>query len=549
MARHLITRPLLLSTVMVALLGATSDDDPRRIGIEVEAYRFELTLRDDSDRIEGRATLWIGFTRDGVGEVVLDLVSEGADGRGMEVRSVATAQRALDYAHQDDLLTIRLPEASGAGEGIVLTVDYGGVPGAGLRIGPNKYGERTFFSDNWPNRARHWLPTVDHIAEKATSEFVVTAPDHYQVVSNGLIVEETDLADGRRRTHWRQSVPISPWLFTLGVARFAVQHLDDFDGRPIQTWVYHQDRDAGFHDFAVPTRHALAFYDERVGAYAYEKLANITSTATGGGMEAATAVMYNEAAVTGERSVRWRNVIIHEVAHHWFGNAVTESDWDDIWLSEGFATYFTLLFREHAYGRDDFVAGLREARERVWAWYDENPDYRIIHDDLDDMSRVTSVATYQKGAWVLHMLRRRIGDEAFWRGIRDYYARYVNATASTDDFMRVMERASGDDLRDFFDQWLRQGGNPRLEGMWEYDPAAREVHVLLGQVQRIGSFTLPVDIGIYLEGDDMPAVVETADVTGEVQRFVIPVAGRPTDVRLDPYTWALFRADFGRPGR
>ncbi|MDX1647023.1 MAG: M1 family aminopeptidase, partial [Longimicrobiales bacterium] len=214
-----------------------------------------------------------------------------------------------------------------------------------------------------------------------------------------------------------------------------------------------------------------------------------------------------------------------------------------------FATYFTLLFREHAYGRDDFVAGLREARERVWAWYDENPDYRIIHDDLDDMSRVTSVATYQKGAWVLHMLRRRIGDEAFWRGIRDYYARYVNATASTDDFMRVMERASGDDLRDFFDQWLRQGGNPRLEGMWEYDPAAREVHVLLGQVQRIGSFTLPVDIGIYLEGDDMPAVVETADVTGEVQRFVIPVAGRPTDVRLDPYTWALFRADFGRPGR
>ena len=314
----------------------------------------------------------------------------------------------------------------------------------------------------------------------------------------------------------------------------------------MQTWVYARDRDAGFHDFAVPTMDVLHFYDEYVGPFAYEKLANITSPATGGGMEAATALMYGENSVTGERSVRWRNVIIHEIAHQWFGNAVTESQWDDVWLSEGFATYFTLLFREHAYGRDDFVAGLREAADRVWRWYDDNPDYRIVHDGLDDMSRVTSVATYQKGAWVLHMLRSRLGDEAFWQGIRAYYARHFNGTATTDDFMRAMEEASGDDLQGFFDQWLRQGGNPALQGSWSYDAGAGVVNIELRQVQEGDPFVMPLDVGVYADGDASPSHVTTVEVHQTYHRFEIPVAGEPGDVRLDPDTRTLFRAEFGR---
>ena len=555
------SRSLLLVPALVlgtAALGpALSAPGPSRPGIDIEAYRFELTLRDDTDEIAGRTTITLRFTEDGVAEVPLDLIGLGAVGRaraaspatplGMEVLAVTTPDGdPLDHRHEDDLLTVGLAEPGTAGALATFTVSYRGVPASGLRIGPNKYGERTFFSDNWPNRARNWLPTVDHIADKATCEFVITAPAHYQVVSNGRLVEETDLDGGMRVTHWRQSVPISPWLYVVGVARFAVQHLGEFKGVPVQTWVYARDRDAGFHDFAVPTLEVLHFYDAYIGPFAYEKLANITSPATGGGMEAATALMYGENSVTGERSVRWRNVVIHEIAHQWFGNSVTESEWDDVWLSEGFATYFTLLFREHAYGRDDFVAGLREAAERVWRWYDENPDYRIVHDDLEDMSRVTSVATYQKGAWVLHMLRGRLGDEAFWRGIRLYYARHFNGTASTDDFMRAMEEASGDDLQGFFDQWLRQGGNPALEGSWRYDAAAGAVEVELEQVQAVGRFDFPLEIGVYLDGDALPTQVTAVEVGPGANRFVIPVTAEPSDVRLDPGTRALFRAEFGR---
>ena len=352
-----------------------------------------------------------------------------------------------------------------------------------------------------------------------------------------------------RLTHWKQSVPISPWLYVLGVARFAVQNVGDFDGKPIQTWVYAQDRDAGFYDFAVPTKQVLEFYDEYVGPFAYEKLANVTSPATGGGMEAATAIMYGEDSVTGDRSVRWRNVVIHEIAHQWFGNAVTEADWDHVWLSEGFATYFTLLFREHAYGRDDFVDGLKGASERVFAQYDEDPGYRIVHDNLDDMSRVSSGATYQKGAWVLHMLRKRMGDEAFWSGIQGYYATHMNGSATTDDFRRSMEEAAGENLETFFRQWLYQGGNPDLEGWWRYDPTARAVSIEINQVQtNVGPFHLPLEVGIYMGGSERPMAIHTVQVTSGFHRFVIPVEGEPEDVRLDPDTWALFEADFGRRG-
>ncbi|MEM7416075.1 MAG: M1 family metallopeptidase [Gemmatimonadota bacterium] len=525
------------------------DDYPRRIGIDVEHYRFELTLTDDTDRIRGRATVRVRYTSAGVTSLPLDLINERSDGGGMTVTGVEMDGQPLRFAHQEDILGITLPEVGRAGGTDSFVIEYEGTPAGGLRAGPNKYGDRTFFSDNWPNRARHWLPTVDHPYDKATSEMIVTAPAHYQVVSNGVRIEESDRLDGTRTTHWQQDAPIATWLYVLGVARFAVQHVDDALGVPIETWVYPQDREAGFYDFAVPTRRAMEFYADNVGPYAYDRLANITSPVTGGGMEAATSVMYNERSVTGTRDVGWRNVIIHEVAHQWFGNAVTESDWDDIWLSEGFATYFTLLFIEHAYGRDEFVDGLRSSADRVFQQYEDDPGYRIVHDDLSDMRRVTSGATYQKGSWVLHMLRNKVGDETFWAGIRAYYARYINGNATTADFRAEMEAVSGEDLSVFFDQWLYQGGNPRLEGWWDYDPSARAIRIELNQTHEVGpTYQLELQVGLHDGTLERPTVLEELSLDARFHRFVIPVDFEPTEVTLDPDVRLLFQSDFGPRG-
>jgi aminopeptidase N len=373
---------------------------------------------------------------------------------------------------------------------------------------------------------------------------IVTAPADYQVVSNGLLEEETDLPDNLRRTHWRQSVPIATWLYDLGVARFAVDHAHHYEHIPIQTWVYARDRHAGFYDFAIPTRDVLAFYSDWIGPYSYEKLANVRAASVHGGMEAASAIFFGEESVTGRPDIRWRNVVIPEIAHRWFGNCVTEADWDDVGLSEGFATYFTSLFIEHAYGRDEFVEMMRRARDSVKAFAAKTPKYRLIHDNLADMSRVTASMQYQKGAWVLHMLRGLLGDEMFQAGIRQYYALCRNKNATSADFERVIEETSNRDLGWFFQQWLYQpGGLPKLKGGWRTDPAKKSIIVELEQTQTDGAFyRLPIEVGLNF-GEDQKSRRERIEMTERRQVFEITVDRPPVSVVLDPDLWVLTDAE------
>ncbi len=605
-------RILGVATMTLALIAAAPggiasvDTYPKNFDIDVLHYRFELTLSDAMNRISGTTTVQVRFLTDEVGGFELDLIGpEMHDApTGMTVLSVEelvdwpsgpspageTQNRAvsagasvqatqLEFKHAVHRLLISLSTPSRRTEVRRFRIRYAGTPATGLVIGPNKHGDRTFFSDNWPDKARNWLPTIDHPYEKATSEMVITAPHHYKVISNGLLVEESTLVDEAlarardttgmtagtfRRTHWRQSVPIAPWLFVLGAAPFAVDYYDEFEGKSLQTWVYRQDRDAGFYDFAVPTKDVLQFYTDTIGPYSYEKLANIQSNSVGGGMEAASAIFYGDDSVTGERTVRWRNVIIHEIAHQWWGNAVTEDDWDHVWLSEGFATYFTLLYREYAYGRDDFLDGLADARRLIVDFYAENPDYRIVHDNLDDMGRVVNRMTYQKGAWFLHMLRGVLGEDRFWAGIREYYRLYRDGNASTDDFREVMENTyePAADLTGLFQQWLYQGGLPHLRGGWSWDAAAGELVIDLEQVEDDG-YRFDMEIPVRIVVPPAPAAGSGGGGRGGRgsrpqtidRRIVMPATSSqtrialeraPSEVVLDPDHWLLMEADFER---
>lgn len=525
------------------------DPYPRQRGIDALHYAFHLVLSDQSDSLIGELQLDLRVLAADVRVVRLDLVAASSvpGGRGMVVDTVLLDGAPARYAHTGEALEIALGGGAVVPRRTRVTVRYRGLPASGLVIGPNRYGDRTFFSDNWPDRARHWLPTIDHVADKATSEFLVIAPSHYQVVSNGRRTEVTDLPGDLRLTHWTNGVPISPWLFVLGVARFAVQQVDTFEGKAIETWVYPQDREAGFDDFATPTKDVLAFYSDYVGPFAYERLANIQSNSVSGGMEAASAILYNEAAVTGTRSERWRNVVIHEIAHQWFGNAVTEATWDDVWLSEGFATYFTLLFIEHAYGRDEFLRGLEDSRQRVLAFHQANPRYTVLHDSLRRMADVTTSQTYQKGSWVLHMLRGVVGPAAFRAGIRAYYRAHLNGVATTADFRRAMEEASGMELGWFFRQWLTTPGALQLAGTWRYDARTRQVQVRLEQVQTDGStFRMPIEIGVRIKGQTALRITRV-EVRERVQTFMLDVPGAPEAVVLDPNRWVLFEGGLTPP--
>jgi len=515
---------------------ALTDTYPKNPNIDVLHYVFDITLSDDTDVIQVEERVEVRWAEAGMTELRLDLIHrEGA--MGMEVSAVDWGGDPLEYVHEEGVLRILFPKGSTANERGVVTVHYSGIPAKGLHIGPNKHGDRSFFSDNWPNRARHWLAVVDHPYDKATCEMRVKAPVHYQVVSNGLLVEESNLEGGMKLTHWKQSVPIASWLYVLGVAEFAVQYVDEFQGKSIQSWVFPQDREAGFYDYAVPTKRALEFYDSYVGPFSYEKLANIQSNSVSGGMEAASAIFYSANSVVGDRNERWRNVIIHEVAHQWFGNSVTEYDWDDVWLSEGFATYFTLLFIEHEYGRDEFVKGLEASQRRVDAFHADHPEYTIVHRNLSDMSQVTSSHTYQKGSWILHKLRGVVGTDIYWEGIRKYYGQYKDGSATTADFRRVMEEVSGLELGWFFAQWLYESGELVLEGGWEYDVESGVLSVELRQVGQV--MEMPVEVGIV--GADGEMRVERLWLKDSVQSWELEWDEEPVELVVDPNTWLLYR--------
>ena len=519
------------------------DPYPKNPNIDILNYKFEIHLNDTSDIIYGSADIALNI-KDSEDRVRLDLISQGKDGKGMEVKKVTFNGSEVSYSHDNDVLLIETGALEYSSRNIINVV-YSGMPITGLIIGPNMHGDRTFFSDNWPNKARNWLPLVDHPYDKSTAEFIVIAPNHYQVISNGLLVEETNLNKELKKTHWKQSVPISCWLYALGVAEFAVDYVDYFEGKSIQTWVYKQDRDNGFYDFKIPTKHTMEFFSDYIGPFAYEKLANVQSNSVKGGMESATAIFYSDVSVTGDRSVRWRNVLIHEVAHQWFGNCVTEYDWDDVWLSEGFATYFTLMFREHAYGRDDFVNGLNDAKRLVYNHYKTDKESSIVHNNLKDMKDVLTYSLqYQKGAWVLHMLRNYVGEDNFRKGIRNYYKKYYNSTTTTNQFKTEMEVVSGMNLDTFFDQWLYKGGNMVLDGNWKFDEKKGRIEVNLNQVQNDGYlFEMPVELGISYNDKNLEKI-QTVKLEKEKGRFYIASDSKPISIKIDPNTKLLAIWDF-----
>ncbi len=510
---------------------------PRLEQLDVVRYTFELELSDQTDEARGLAGVHIRFLQP-MESFTLDLAAKaGGAGTGMVVAAVTEGAESLPYDHKGEALRIRLPKPAAAGDERTFHIRYAGIPADGLIIDRNKHGDRTFFGDNWPNRAHQWLPCVDHPSDKAAVEFIVRAPNHYQVVANGVLIEETNLNDSTTLTHWREEAPLPTKVMVIGAARFAVQYAGQAGGAPVSSWVYYQDRDAGFHDYAQAVQ-VLQFFIDKIGPYPYGKLANVQSKTRYGGMENAGNIFYFEESVTGRRE--HEDLIAHEIAHQWFGNSASEKNWFHVWLSEGFATYGANLYIEHAHGREKMVERLQSERQRAVAYFRRNPA-PIVDTTVTDWNELLNPNSYQKAGFVLHMLRRQVGEETFWQGLRQYYARFRGGNALTEDFQRVMEQLSGQELSTFFRQWLYRPGHPQLEGGWKY--AGGKLQLSIRQVQAGGPFEFPLDIEAKgPRGESKRWTVEAKTVELETS---IDLPFEPLELVLDPDTWLLFSGKVG----
>jgi len=522
-----------VASLLFSLTGFAQATDARRGLLDIEHYRFSITLNDENDTIKGEAIITVKFLQPGTG-FDLDLVKTNAAGKGMTVTAIRENDNKTHFSQGEE--TVHIDASAAAGETHWYTIDYEGVPADGLIIAKNKYGHRTFFADNWPNRAHNWLPCIDHPSDKASVEFIVTAPEHYQVVSNGILVEESNLPGHQKLTHWQETVALPTKIMVIGAAGFAVSHAGDVGCIPVYSWVYPENKDKGFYDYALACQ-ILPFFISHIGPYPYRKLANIQSKTMFGGMENAGAIFYSENSVKGDRKVE--ALLTHEIAHQWFGDYVTEANWQHIWLSEGFATYMTHLYMEKTYGRDSLNQRLRDDRRDVIAFAAKSNAAVVDTTVNSNFMQLLNANSYQKGGWVLHMLRRKLGDAAFWKGLQAYYTRYGGGNATTADFRKEMEKAGRQNLESFFTQWLYTPGQPELYAVWQYDETKKKVTIQLRQKQP-AVFSFPLQIAVQA---GKQRIVQSYHITGRKAMFSIPVAVKPDTVILDPNVNLLFKGE------
>jgi aminopeptidase N len=502
--------------------------------IDVLHYAFSIELIDKSDTIFGNARIYFK-TKEPISSVSFDLSSLNSEKKGMTVTSVVFdpfSAITLPFKHEKDKLNVSLNKQISKGDSSFITVFYKGIPSNGLVISKNQYGHRTFFSDNWPNRAHNWIPCVDDPADKATVEFIVTAPSHYQVVSNGMQIEETNLPDNKKLTHWKEDVPLPTKVMVIGAADFAVNNVGDVNCIPVSSWVFPENKKEGFYDYAQ-AREILSYYINYIGPYPYEKLANVQSKTIFGGMENASAIFYYENSVNGKRQEE--TLLAHEIVHQWFGDMATEKNFAHLWLSEGFATYLTHVFVESKYGTDSLNKRMKSEREEVIGFVKNTR--RPVVDSTDNYMQLLNTNSYQKGGWVLHMLRRELGDSVFKKSIRQYYAVYAGKNAETADLEKVFENVSGKDLSIFFKQWLFTGENPSLDITWKYDGAKKQVAITINQKQ-VKEFRFPIELAFTSPNGKV--TIEKLIVDKKIKTFTVSLSEKPVSVIADPNTSLIF---------
>ena len=502
---------------------------PYRPAFDVADYAITIELPDTGATIHATAVLTV--TRTAIADTLrLDLLD-------LAVNRVAVDGRVVKFSRTPTTVAIPLPAKRGSSH--TVSVDYGGEVKDGLIVRRDSAGRWTYFGDNWPNRARHWIPSIDHPSDKATVTWKVIAPANRTVVANGKLVSRRPAGGDRTETVWRESRRIPPYLMVIAAAPLTEYPIGETacglaDGqRCVPQSVYTAPEQRGF----LPGPFArvgeiVQLFARLVGPFPYEKLAHLQSSTRFGGMENASAIFYAD---DGFRRRTMRDgVVAHETAHQWFGDAVTERDWPHLWLSEGFATYFAALWTRAARGDSAFRSEMADIRTLVLSDSVSVPRRPVIDTIETNLMALLNRNSYQKGGFVLHMLQRQVGERAFFDALREYYRKYKNSTALTDDLRAEMEKASGQKLGWFFDQWLHRPGYPSVEATWSYDETAHEVVVKAVQGSAFGEFEFPLKV-VAIESPDVRrgAILRFTPGSGTAEAR-IPLARRPAQILLDP---------------
>lgn len=478
------------------------------------------------------------------------LAAISLDAVGMSIISVKHGDDVLRHSYDKQTLRITLPSVLMPHDTISLTVNYEAVrPRKGLYFIDRK---QVIWTQGEMIETRHWVPTIDRPDEQTTWEMFITVPKSQKALSNGRLVSVRDHGDNQV-WHWRQELPASTYHFSIVAGDYTIVQDKPWYDVPISYWTYPDSVEAAKRGFAR-TRDMISVFSRLTGVrYPWAKYDQIAvPDFIFGGMENVSASTQNDRTVlipASEASIRDAQALVsHEIAHQWFGNIVALGDWSEAWLNEGFAAFLETVFWEED-GQHTRAALNRVNDQKLAINADTRGRRPLVYNrwDKDPLELFLSGHIYPKGAAVLDMLRQTVGKDVFWKAINIYLTENAYKTVTTQKLQEAFEKASGQSLHYFFEQWVYKAGLPALQIAHRYDETTRQSIFTIIQVQHqdslTGLFTMDVDVDVVT---DSGLVRGTAFIRGETTLLTIPVKSPPRAIRWDPENRWLSVVDFPR---
>lgn len=513
--------------------------------IDVKHQKIEFTPDFEKRSLTGISTLSFA-------PIARPLEMISLDAFDLVIEKVESSEAIASWDNDDSRIAIYFEDSIAADQEVTVTLYYSAEPKDGLYFRTEAMGypkgDDHLWTQGEPEKHRYWFPGYDFPNERFTSEVICHVPEPMTVLSNGTLISDT-VNDGLRTVHWHQKKEHVNYLISVIAGYF--DKLED----------NHGDLELGF--FTTPsnfhvaensfrdTAKILAFMEQEIGReFPWAKYYNVcVADFIAGGMENTSISTLSDRTLFAKESGNLRSshrLDAHEVAHQWFGDLLTCKDWSNLWLNEGFATYYTHLYEEHKNGRDDLLYGLYRDSQRVLPQTDGKPIYwRGFSDPWEQFD----YRAYPKGSWVLHMLRCELGVELYRECVSTYLNRNENTSVETSDLKEAFEDVSGLGLDEFFDQWVYHGGTPILDVKYSWDGRKKQAKLDIKQSQKLSSTVLLFDFQLPIRFITKSGEVidRKARVQKQSETFAFDLPEVPSVIRIDPDYTILAKVNFKPP--